>query len=365
MLLPAVGDTAVRRSVPGVIVDESSGPGQGQAGRRFLVTMAVDRYPYLDEADSLARPVRDAERVAGLLRPHGYEHALGIGNYWGAQQVRASLSHWSKDTGFGEDDVLVFYFAGHGLVEDRDRHYLMCWDSSEDDPAATALATEDVVRTLTRHGPRRPPVGPRHLLRGGGRGGRRAGRPAWDRAPGGRRRVERSVVPGRGAGEGRGRRRRLRRCVAGDGGRGRGTDRAAAALPGPHRCRGRGEPPVRPDAPAAARGAGRRDGHRARAVPAEPGLPAAPAARGHQPRAAAQVRSPGAARPFRPSLPRRGLRRRTGPLFPRAAADSPRAGRVADGGPGRREGQGGHRQPRLRQVRGDRADRRDVRSRLP
>jgi Caspase domain len=133
-------------------VGESSGPGQGWSGRRFLVTMAVDRYRYLDEADPLARPVRDAERVAGLLRPHGYEHALGIGNYWGAQQVRESLSHWSKDTGFGENDVLVFYFAGHGLVEDRDRHYLMCWDSSEDDPAATALATEDVVRILTRHG---------------------------------------------------------------------------------------------------------------------------------------------------------------------------------------------------------------------
>lgn len=75
-----------------------------------------------------------------------------MGNYWTAEQVRSSLSGWSKDEGLGSDDVLIFYFAGHGVVEDRDRHYLMCWNSVEDDPAATALATEDLVRLLTRTG---------------------------------------------------------------------------------------------------------------------------------------------------------------------------------------------------------------------
>ncbi|MET9834589.1 hypothetical protein ABZ078_36065 [Streptomyces sp. NPDC006385] len=46
--------------------------------------------------------------------------------------------------------MVVVYFAGHGLVQDRDRHYLLCWDSHEDDPATTALATEDLVRILCR-----------------------------------------------------------------------------------------------------------------------------------------------------------------------------------------------------------------------
>ena len=62
------------------------------------------------------------------------------------------MSHWSRDVQFGPDDVVVFYFAGHALVEDRDRHYLLCWDSVEDDPTATALATEDVLRILVRSG---------------------------------------------------------------------------------------------------------------------------------------------------------------------------------------------------------------------
>jgi WD40 repeat protein len=54
--------------------------------------------------------------------------------------------------GEGDDDVLVFYFAGHGLTEDRDRHYLLCSDSRQDDTAATALPTEDIVRILARTG---------------------------------------------------------------------------------------------------------------------------------------------------------------------------------------------------------------------
>ncbi|WP_165960959.1 caspase family protein [Actinocrispum wychmicini] len=114
--------------------------------------MAVDRYP--DSPDGgLTRPSVDAERLASLLAPAGYDQELaGMGNYWTADQVRSSVSEWSKHVSLGPSDVVVFYFAGHGLVADRDRHYLMCWNSDADDPAATALATEDLVRILTRTG---------------------------------------------------------------------------------------------------------------------------------------------------------------------------------------------------------------------
>ena len=59
------------------------GNGRSSAGsRRFLITMAVDRYPNLDgPAGDLVWPGRDAERVRELLRPDGYEQALQIGNY--------------------------------------------------------------------------------------------------------------------------------------------------------------------------------------------------------------------------------------------------------------------------------------------
>jgi WD40 repeat protein len=83
----------------------------------------------------------------------GFEYRAvlpGLGEYDGAEQIRQKLRHWSADTCLTTDDVVVVYFAGHGFVQDRDRHYLMCWDSQEDEPASTALATEDLVRILCR-----------------------------------------------------------------------------------------------------------------------------------------------------------------------------------------------------------------------
>lgn len=123
------------------------------SGRRFFVTMAVDRYQHLPDDGQLERPSTDAERIGVLLSASRYRRALpGLGGYSTVEHVKTQLSGWSKDVGLGQDDAVVFYYAGHGVVEDRDRHYLMCWSSDEDDPATTALPTEDLIRILTRTG---------------------------------------------------------------------------------------------------------------------------------------------------------------------------------------------------------------------
>ena len=123
------------------------------SGRRFFVTMAVDRYQHLPDDGQLKRPSTDAERVGDLLSASRYRRALpGLGEYSTVEHVKTQLSGWSKDVGLGQDDSVVFYYAGHGVVEDRDRHYLMCWSSDEKDPATTALPTEDLIRILTRTG---------------------------------------------------------------------------------------------------------------------------------------------------------------------------------------------------------------------
>ncbi|NUP50105.1 MAG: hypothetical protein HOW97_22750 [Catenulispora sp.] len=131
----------------------SGAVGRPAQGRRFVITMGTGRYRDLPPGEQLRWVTRDVDRVGELFTGFGYHHSLrGLAEYATAEHVRNTLSQWTADVGLGEHDAVVFYFAGHGLVEERDRHYLMCWSSSEHQPAATALAAEDLVRILTGTG---------------------------------------------------------------------------------------------------------------------------------------------------------------------------------------------------------------------
>ncbi|MFE5669392.1 caspase family protein [Streptomyces niveus] len=119
--------------------------------RRYFIALGSGRYRHLPEEEQLPSVSADVRATAALFASFGYELVLpGLGEYDGAEQVRQKLSHWSEDTGLTSDDVVVVYFAGHGSVAERDRHYLLCWDSRDEDLATTGLATEDLVRILCR-----------------------------------------------------------------------------------------------------------------------------------------------------------------------------------------------------------------------
>ena len=122
-------------------------------GRRFLLTLGTGRYRNLPDTEQLPQVPHDIAAVRELFRELGYEPALeGLGAYDSAESIRRRLSAWSTDVNLGPDDVVVLYHAGHGRVEPHDRHYLMCWDTVDDDLVATALPTEDLVRVLCRTG---------------------------------------------------------------------------------------------------------------------------------------------------------------------------------------------------------------------
>ncbi|MEV7325648.1 caspase family protein [Streptomyces sp. NPDC093970] len=54
----------------------------------------------------------------------------------------------------GPQDTVIVYYSGHGL-RSGGRHYLICENTSQNAPAASALATEDLVRLLAERGARR------------------------------------------------------------------------------------------------------------------------------------------------------------------------------------------------------------------
>jgi uncharacterized caspase-like protein len=113
--------------------------------RRFFIALGSGRYRDLPADDQLPRAADDIAEMARLFEVFGYQTALaGLGQYDSADQIKQKLSHWSRDIALSQDDVVALYFAGHGATVGRDRHYLFCWDSQEEDLAATALATEDL-----------------------------------------------------------------------------------------------------------------------------------------------------------------------------------------------------------------------------
>ncbi|MGW6970732.1 caspase family protein [Streptomyces sp. NPDC054952] len=120
-------------------------------GRQFFIALGSGKYCHLPKEEQLASVPGDVRATTELFQAFGYTAVLpGLGDYESADQIRRKLTHWSSDADLTADDVVVVYFAGHGSVEERDRHYLLCWDSQENDLVSSALATEDLVRILCR-----------------------------------------------------------------------------------------------------------------------------------------------------------------------------------------------------------------------
>jgi WD40 repeat protein len=127
--------------------------GSDSAGsvRRFLITIGTSRYGRLDESAYLPHVERDLRVVAELFGRYGYAPAIpGLGAYATAQHVKNALGNWCQDVAIGPTDIVVLYFAGHGITADR--HYLLCWDSDDRNLAASALPTEDLIRVLLAGG---------------------------------------------------------------------------------------------------------------------------------------------------------------------------------------------------------------------
>jgi WD40 repeat protein len=113
----------------------------------YLIRIGVSHYA---QGSDWALPgvPDDMRRVGELFASLGYRHVLPqLRSDPTVEMVRRTLHPWLVSTQRRTDDVVVVYYAGHGINSGQ-RHYLLCADSDERMLATTALATEDVGRML-------------------------------------------------------------------------------------------------------------------------------------------------------------------------------------------------------------------------
>jgi uncharacterized caspase-like protein/Flp pilus assembly protein TadD len=125
------------------------------AGTRWALIVGVSAYQNLPPQAQLRFADRDASEFAAFLRstaggaiPGDHIRLLTDGQATLAQ-VNAALDTWLVGSA-GPQDVVYFYFAGHGVLDDHNDGYFITHDADPQNLHATALPFQDVDTTLTR-----------------------------------------------------------------------------------------------------------------------------------------------------------------------------------------------------------------------
>lgn len=114
-------------------------------GRRFVIAVGIGSYNEPDHSDLPGAPV-DAQRVVTLLGSLGYEQILPDLAALPAIEVIDAVDAWVASAALDQNDIVVVYFAGHGVVG-ADRHYLE-WHDSVADRRGRSLASVEFARPL-------------------------------------------------------------------------------------------------------------------------------------------------------------------------------------------------------------------------
>ncbi|SPE30862.1 exported hypothetical protein [Candidatus Sulfopaludibacter sp. SbA6] len=122
-------------------------------GTRWAIIIGVSSYQHLPPAAQLHFAHRDADDFSTFLRSFEggalpADHIRLLTNQQATlAQVRASDT-WLVDSARPED-IVYFFFAGHGVLDDQDEGYLVMSDSDPQNLHATALSFQEVDQTLS------------------------------------------------------------------------------------------------------------------------------------------------------------------------------------------------------------------------
>lgn len=123
-------------------------------GKLWAVVVGVSNYKYLSPEQQLKFAHRDAQAFAEFLKsPNGggfpaSQLKLLINQDASISSIRSALGT-TLPRSVEPDDVVVIFFAGHGVVENNAEGYLMAYDSDPQNLYATALAVSEVDRIVS------------------------------------------------------------------------------------------------------------------------------------------------------------------------------------------------------------------------
>ncbi len=127
--------------------------GSDDGRRRYLIAVGASRYGGARGFSDLPSVEDDVRRIQALLARYGYQSVLPqISLNAGAEAIRSAITSFYLDFGLQSEDIVAFYFSGHGAEVRGGRHYLWPAGADERNPAGTGIATADVGRWLMETG---------------------------------------------------------------------------------------------------------------------------------------------------------------------------------------------------------------------
>jgi len=126
----------------------------GYKGTRWAVVIGISGYEHLPAAAQLHFAHRDAQEFAAFLRTAaggalpGDHIRLLTDEQATLAEIRAAVDTWLVGSA-RPDDVVYFFFAGHGVLDEHDDGYFVAHDSDPQNLHATALPFQEVDRTLS------------------------------------------------------------------------------------------------------------------------------------------------------------------------------------------------------------------------
>ncbi len=129
------------------------GEGGANAPRRFALVVGIDRYGDYSSLGNLRGCVADAQAISKVLVERcGYaaDHVVALTD----TQFRVPIQQRIKSLfqGLKPEDVVLFYFSGHGMRGVDGQDYLVPLDGEPNDPSHTMLSTQDVRELLRKSG---------------------------------------------------------------------------------------------------------------------------------------------------------------------------------------------------------------------